>query len=49
MCDWIVINNLNIHLGEYKTKSILFSTKKNNNNNKKKIGTLEIKYDYIQI
>ena len=34
--DWFVDNNLSIHFGEDKTKSILFSTK----NRKKKIGTL---------
>ena len=34
--DWFVDNNLSIHFGEDKTKSIFFSTK----NRKKKIGTL---------
>ena len=27
VCDWFVDNNLNIHFGDNKTKSILFDTK----------------------
>ena len=27
LCDWIMDNKLSIHLGEHKTKSILFGTK----------------------
>ena len=29
ICDWFVDNKLSIHLGEDKTKSILFSSKRN--------------------
>ena len=29
LCDWFIKNRLSIHLGEYKTKSILFGTKFN--------------------
>ena len=28
ICDWLVDNKLSIHLGEDKTKSILFSSKR---------------------
>ena len=28
ICDWLVENKLSIHLGEDKTKSILFSSKR---------------------
>ena len=45
ICDWFVDNKLNIHFGEDKTKSILFSTK----NRKKKIGTLDIQYGDVKI
>ena len=45
ICDWFVGNKLSIHFGKDKTKYVLFSTK----NKKKKIGTLEIKYDNINI
>ena len=45
ICDWFVDNKLNIHFGEDKTKSILFSTK----NRKRKIGTLEIQCGYVKI
>ena len=45
ICDWFVGNKLSIRFGEDKTKYALFSTK----NKKKKIGTLEIKYDNINI
>ena len=45
ICDWFVDNKLSIHLGEDKTKSILFSTK----NKKNKIGTLEIRYVNVNI
>ena len=45
ICDWLVDNKLNIHFGEDKTKSILFSTK----NRKRKIGTLDIQYDDVKI
>ena len=44
ICDWFVDNNLSIHFGEDKTKSILFSTK----NRKRKIGTLDIQYSYVK-
>ena len=30
ICHWFLDNKLNIHFGENKTKSILFSTKKEN-------------------
>ena len=43
--DWFVNNKLNIHFGEDKTNSILFSTK----NRKKKIGTLHIQYAVVKI
>ena len=43
--DWFLDNKLIIHLGDDKTKSILFSTK----SKKKKIGALEIKYGNINI
>ena len=43
--DQFVYNKLNIHFGEDKTKSILFSTK----NRKRKIGTLDIQYGNIKI
>ena len=38
--DWFVDKELSIHLGEDKTRSILFSTK----NRKTKTGTLDIQY-----
>ena len=38
-------NKLNIHFGEDKTKSILFSTK----NRKRKIATLDIQYSDVKI
>ena len=43
ICDWFADKKLNIHFGDDKTTSILFSTK----NKKKKIGSLEIKYGNI--
>ena len=45
ICDWFVDNQLSIHFGEDKTKSILFSTK----NRKRKIGTLDIQYGDVKI
>ena len=43
--DWLVDNKLNIHLGEDKTKSILFDTKHRLN----KASSLDIKYGEIHI
>ena len=45
ICDWFADSKLSIHFGEYKTKSILSSTK----NRKRKIGTLDIQYGHIKI
>ena len=45
ICDWFLDSKLNIHFGEYKTKSILSSTK----NRKRKTGTLDIQYGHIKI
>ena len=39
ICDWFVVNKLNIHFGEDKTKSTLSSTK----NRKRKIYDVKIK------
>ena len=43
--DWLVDNKLSIHLGEDKTKSILFDTKHRLN----KVSSLDIKYGEIHI
>ena len=45
ICDWFEDIKLSIHVGEDKTKSILFSTK----NRKRKIGTLDIQYGDVKI
>ena len=45
ICDWFLDSKLSIHFGEYKTKSILSSTK----NRKRKTGTLDIQYGHIKI
>ena len=45
MCEWFVDNKLSIHLGEDKTKSILFTSK----NKKNKVGNLSIYHGNIQI
>ena len=44
-CDWFVDNKLKIHLGEDKTKCILFGTKCRLN----KVSSLDIKYGGIHI
>ena len=44
-CDWCVDNKLNIHFGEDKTKSILFSSKRKI----KKASPLNIQYKDIKI
>ena len=45
VCDWFVDNKLSIHLGEDKTKYILFDTKYGLN----KVSSLDIKYGEIDI
>ena len=45
ICDWFVDNKLSIHLGDDKTKSILFASKFKI----KKVRKLNIKYGNIQI
>ena len=45
ICDWFVDNKLNIHLGEDKTKSILFASQRKI----KTIKELNIKYQDIEI
>ena len=45
ICDWFVDNKLSIHIGDDKTKSILFSTK----NRKMKIKSLDIQYGRAKI
>ena len=45
VCDWFVHNKLSIHLGEGKTKYILFGTKCRLN----KVSSLDIKYGEIHI
>ena len=45
VCDWFVDNKLNIHLGEDKTKCILFGTKHILN----KVSSLDIEYGEIHI
>ena len=45
LCDWCVDNKLSIHLGEDKTKSILFGSK----NKTKKFKALNIQYNDIKI
>ena len=45
VCDWFVDNKLSIHLGEDKTKCILFGTKHRLN----KVSSLDIKYGEIHI
>ena len=45
ICDWFVDNNLSIHFGEDKTKSILFSSKRN----LKLVEELDIKHKEIKI
>ena len=45
VCDWFVDNKLSIHLGEDKTKCILFDTKFRLN----KVSSLHIKYGEIHI
>ena len=46
VCDWFTDNKLSIHLGEDKTKCILFDTKHHRLNN---VSSLEIKYGEIHI
>ena len=46
VCDWFTDNKLSIHLGEDKTKCILFDTKHLRLNN---VSSLEIKYGEIHI
>ena len=45
ICKWFVDNRLSIHLGEDKTKSILFASKRKI----KRVPKLKIKYKKIQI
>ena len=45
VCDWFVDNKLRIHLGEGKTKCILFGTKYRIN----KVSSLDIKYGEVHI
>ena len=47
VCDWFVDNKLSIHLGEDKTKCILFGTKYRLVKNK--VSSLDIKYGEIHI
>ena len=48
ICDWFVDNKLSIHLGEDKTKSILFASKFKRKS-RKNIKKIHIKYGDIQI
>ena len=45
ICDWFEDIKLSIHVGEDKTKSILFSTK----NRKRKSRTLDMQYGDVKI
>ena len=45
LCEWFIDNKLSIHLGEEKTKSILFGTKKHLKNQ----TDLNIKYGDVKI
>ena len=45
LCDWLINNKLSIHLGEGKTKSILFGTKLNI----KRVELLNIVYGNVKI
>ena len=45
LCDWFIDNKLSIHLGEDKTKSILFGTKLNI----KRAEPLNIVYDNVKV
>ena len=45
ICDWFEVNELSIHFGEDKTKSILFSSKRN----LKLVEELDIRYKDIKI
>ena len=45
LCDWLVDNKLSIHIGEDKTKSILFGSK----HKIKKLKLLNIKYNDIKL
>ena len=45
LCDWFVDNKLSIHLGEDKTKSILFGTKRK----LKRLRELDIRYGDVKI
>ena len=45
LCEWFIDNKLSIHLGEQKTKSILFSTTKRLKNSR----NLDIRYKDIEI
>ena len=45
LCDWFVDNKLSIHLGEDKTKSILFGTKRK----LKGLRELDIRYGDVKI
>ena len=45
LCDWFIDNKLSIHLGEDKTKSILFGTKLNI----KRAESLNIVYGNVEI
>ena len=45
LCEWFLDNKLNIHLGEDKTKSILFGSKCK----LRKVGKLNITYQSIDI
>ena len=45
LCDWFVDNELGIHFGQYKTKSVLFSSKHKINKSK----PLNIQYNDIKI
>ena len=45
MCDWFVDNKLNIHFGDDKPKSILFTSKRDT----KKVPKLDITFNDIRI
>ena len=45
LCDWLVDNKLSIHIGEDKTKSILFGSK----HKIKRLKLLNIKYNDIKL
>ena len=45
VCEWFIDNKLNIHFGEEKTKSILFSTTKKLKNSR----NLDFRYEDIEI